>query len=389
MQRQRIVIIGAGVGGLTLAIALLQRGFSVRVHEQAAVLGELGAGLTLPATAMRVFDALGMWPKVRRICSRIGDMAFLHYRTLELLHGAYDSDWTRLPETPEDAGHTYRAALHALLVDEVRTLDPAALVLGHRLVDVVQTDRKVTATFANGDTAEGELLVAADGVRSAGYRAIFGGDNPAVFTGCIAIRCLIPRNDRVERFLSAGRAAKYVGPRRGFNRYGIRGGATINCVALARTDDWREEGWTHPCSRAEFLELYGDFHEDVTGLIRMAPEQDLFKWALYARPPLSSWTVGRATLLGDAAHPMLPYLGQGATAAIEDALVLARALDAHPDHVAAFSSYEAERRHRTEEQMRASEAQGEALNQDDPYRYATLRPSQDALRHYDPATVPV
>ena len=167
-----------------------------------------------------------------------------------------------------------------------------------------------------------------------------------------------------------------------FHRYGIDDGRLLNCVALATTDAWAEEGWSHPCPPAEFLDLYRDFHPDVLGLIRHAPPESTFKWALYAREPVPEWSSGRVTLLGDAAHPMLPYLGQGATAAIEDALVLARALAANSEIGVALEAYEVERRPRTAEQMRMSKQQGEALNKG-PEAYAATRPDQASLSTYD------
>jgi salicylate hydroxylase len=383
-----VLIMGAGLGGLTAALALMQRGFKVRVYEQAEILIETGAGLTLPSTSMRVFDALGVWKRVRDVSADAARMAFLHYQTLELLHGTYNYAWTQKPNSPDQAGHAHRAAIHGILAEEVWRRDPGALILGRRVQHVAQDENAVRATFENGETAEGDILIGADGLRSATFRSVFGADNPARFTGVIAIRCMIPRDKRIEPYLADGRAVKYVGVKRGFVRYGLNNGTLVNCVGLARTDSWREEGWMHPCSREDFLELYADFHRDVRGLIGHAPQGRIFKWALYAREPLSSWTKDRVTMLGDAAHPMLPYLGQGATAAIEDALVLARALETHDDYSDAFKSYESERLTRTTAQMRASERQGEALNRG-PGEYNQIRPSQTLLSGYDPRTVPV
>ncbi len=381
-NKARVLIVGAGLGGLTTAIALLQSGFQVRVYEQAPELKEMGAGLTLATTAMRVFDALGLWPKMAATATRGVSVAFVHYRTGELLHGAHDYEWSRHPDSPEQSAHAHRAAVHSVLVDAVRELDPEALVLGHRLAAVEQTSAGVRAVFESGATASGDLLIGADGVQSAVYRSAFGRDNPATFTGVMAIRCLMPRDERIEPLLTGGRAVNYVGHGRGFHRYGIDDGRILNCVALAQTETWTEEGWTHPCGRDEFMDLYQDFHPDVLGLIAHAPQTSTFKWALRARAPLPAWSLGRVALLGDAAHPMLPYLGQGATAAIEDALVLARALDAHPDHARAFAAYEADRLPRATEQMRLSEQQGDALNKG-PERYRAERPDQAALSRYD------
>lgn len=383
----RVLIVGAGLGGLSAAVALMRRGFRVRVYEQTPELKELGAGLTLATTAMRVFDDLGLWPAMRDISTHGSTVAFVHYQTGELLHGAPDFQWSRKPESPEQAAHAYRAAAHSVLVEAVRALDPKALVLNRRLTGVAQTAFGVRASFAQGPDAEGDILVGADGIQSAVHRLVFG-ENPATFTGVMAIRCLIPRDARIEPFLSGGRAVNFVGPGRGFHRYGIEDGRMLNCVALATTDGWREEGWTHPCPILEFLDLYGDFHPDVTGLIEHAPPDRTFKWALRAREPIPTWSQGRVVLLGDAAHPMLPYLGQGATAAIEDALVLARSLQAHADPAQAFAAYEADRLPRTTEQMCMSQRQGEALNQG-PERYAQSRPDQAALSRYDAGRAPV
>jgi salicylate hydroxylase len=385
---EHVVIIGAGIGGLTLAIALVQRGFTVSVHEQSPVLGELGAGLTVPPTSMRVFNALGFWDKVREITIRSTGMTFVHYQTGEILHGTPDHEWTRKPTSVDHGGQTHRAMLHALLVDELTALSPNAIVLGHRLKSFDQDEGGVRAGFDNGDAVEGDLLVSCDGLRSAGYRLIMGADNPARFTGVVAIRCMVPR-DRAEPFITGGRSMKYVGPGIGFSRYGVRQGSLINCIALAQTDSWREEGWTFPCARDEFLDLYRAFHPDVLGLIRNAPEGGIFKWALYDRDPLTTWSSGRATLLGDAAHPMMPFLAQGATAAIEDALILARALDSYDDWETAFRQYEQVRLPRTTTQMLASRAQAYALSQPDPNDYTALRAVPEQLYAYDPVTVPV
>ena len=378
----RVLIIGAGLGGLTTAIALLQRGFHVRVYEQAPELKEMGAGLTLATTAMRVFHELGLWPQMAAIATRGVSVAFVHYATGELLHGEFDPEWSRHPDNPEQSAHAHRAAAHTVLVNAVRALDPDALVLDHRLTRVEQGAGEVRAVFDNGVVAVGDILIGADGVQSAVYRSVFERDNPATFTGVMAIRCLMPRNEAIAPYLTAGRAVNFVGHGRGFHRYGIDDGRVLNCVALAKTDAWTEEGWAHPCSRDEFMALYQDFHPDVRGLIAHAPADSTFKWALRSRAPLPNWSRGRVTLLGDAAHPMLPYLGQGATAAIEDALVLARALEAHSDHAVAFAAYEADRLPRATEQMRLSEKQGEALNSG-PDRYKIDRPDQALLSRYD------
>jgi salicylate hydroxylase len=383
-----IAIVGAGIGGLTLAIALVQRGFRVSVHDQSPALVELGAGLTVPPTSMRVFNALGIWEKVRDITVRSTGMTYVHYQSGQILHGVPDQEWTRKPDSVDQGGQTHRAELHALLVEELNRREPHAVLLGRRLTSLEQDAYGVFVRFENGASVEADLLVSCDGIHSSGLPLILGTANPATFTGVIAIRCLVPR-DRVEKYVARARSMKYVGPGRGFSRYGVQQGRLINCIALAKTDRWREEGWSHRCTRRELLDLYADFHPEVLGLIEHAPADDIFKWALYDRDPLATWTNGRATLLGDAAHPMLPYLAQGATAAIEDALTLARALETYSDYAEAFRRYERIRLPRTTEQMLASRAQGVALNQSDPYAYTDRREDPNRLFAYDPVSVPL
>jgi salicylate hydroxylase len=386
-DRRRVMIIGGGLGGATFALALAQRGFDVKVYEQAPVLTEQGAGLTLPPSAMRVFKALGVWERVRDITVKQSGGPYVHYKTAEVLRGTYDHDWVKKPATTDEPGHTHRGAVHMLLANAVLEIAPDAFVMGHRMKDFHETDSGITAEFENGATASADILVGCDGLHSVAHNVMFGPRKPR-FTGVVAMRTMIP-GDTVRPFLKDGRFVNYVGPTASFLRYGVMDGNLINCVALARTDRWLTEGWVNASSRAEFLEIYGDFHPDVIGLINHAPEDSFFKWALYDRDPLDAWSMGRATLLGDAAHPMLPFLGHGATTAIEDGLVLARCLEAYDDIADAFRAYEGARRERTAAIMLASRAEGEALAQSDPYKYSQMSVDLSAFRGYDAMTAPI
>ena len=388
-SKPKVLVIGGGLGGLTLAIGLVRAGFSVEVHEQAADLREVGAGLTLPANAMRVFDAVGVWDKVKDVASLAGGAAFVHYQTLEILTGQNHYDWTAHPTSTEQPGVAHRSDVHNVLIEAFSVLRPNGLFLGHRLKHFTQDGKGVRAVFENGDIAEGDILVGCDGISSVAQKVMFGESVPTIFTGVVAYRCLVPRVASLEPYLTGGRSVKYVGPGAGLNRYGIRSGSMLNCIALVKTDTWEQEGWAHPCSREEFLALFSEFHEDCQQVIKHAPEKDIFKWALRDREPLEGWQKGRATLLGDAAHPMLPYLSQGATSAIEDAMVLVRCLTSYNDYDDAFKAYEANRLPRTTMLMRMSRVQGDALNQVDPYEYPNLRPNRGPVVNYDPILVPV
>ena len=387
-MRGSVAIIGAGLGGLTAALALLRKGWKVRVYEQAPVLGEVGAGITVSSGAGRGLASLGLEPALLAASLPVPDVAFAHYRTGELLAGAFDKG------TPPDRGfetprHIHRADLHAILLDAVRAADPGAVQTNKKFVSAEQDGGRVAAFFADDSRAEADLLIAADGTRSAVRRQFFD-DAPPAFAGQIAFRCLIPR-EAAAPFITAGNAVVSVGAGRIFHRYVLRAGSLVNVIGIARSDRWRAEGWNTPATTAEFLAEYRDFHPDVTDLIARAPSDSLIKWGLFVRPPISNWSMGHIALLGDAAHPILPFLGLGAALAMEDGVVLARALDVAPTIESALAAYQAARLERVENVRVQSIRQGEIIQATDPDRYGlTHSPSQNVnLFDYDPCTVPI
>ena len=380
-----ILLIGAGLGGLTAAIGLARAGCRVRVFEQSARLGEVGAGITMSSGAMRCFELLGLAAEVEAISSVSSSLPYLHYRSGELLRRGLGD---RAPGARVRAARqVHRADLHALLLATLRHLAPDTIVLGRRFISMSQDEAGVVARFEGGETVAGALLVGCDGGRSAVRRDLLG-DWPLEFAGQVAFRCLVPGELPAARVASRG-GAVYVGPGATFNRYPLRGGALINCVGLVRTADWTDEGWNTPATHAEVLERFKDWHPELLGLIAAAPLQGLIKWGLFQRDPLPRWTAGRATLLGDAAHPMLPFLGLGAAMAIEDATVLGRAIAAHGDCGAALQRYEDARRPRATRIYRQSIEQGRLSQAVDPARYADApAPAHDpSFFDYDPASI--
>jgi salicylate hydroxylase len=387
-----IAIVGAGLGGLAAALALQRAGFGVRVYEQAAELGEVGAGISLCTGSVRGLAALGVGPQLLNASMPVANVAFLHYRTQALLAGVLDGG------TPVDLGldtarHIHRADLHAILLAAVRALDPDAVLTGRNLVSVEQDGAAVTLRFADGGTARADMLVAADGARSAVRRLLFE-PSPPDFAGQVAFRCLVPR-EIAAPFMKAGNAAVSVGPARVFNRYVIRGGRTVNVVGIAQCDLWRNEGWSTRATVAEFAAEFSEFHADVRGLIGCAPADTLIKWGLFARPPIANWSVGRVVLLGDAAHPITPFLGLGAALAIEDGIVLARTLSAQLPAgartntaaiAAAFAAFQRAREWRVDEVRDASLHQGRIVQTTDPDSTGLIHsPSQNKrLFEYDP-----
>ncbi|MET3762198.1 FAD-dependent monooxygenase [Sphingomonas sp. UYEF23] len=377
----RILVIGAGLGGLTTALALRKAGFAVEVHEAAPQLGEVGAGLTVSRGAQSVFRHIGVQDEVARFSTPSSGFPFLHYRTGALLAGTLDHG-IGLPDdgTADVSRQCHRADLHGVLA----TAFGGPLHLDHRLVGIEETAHGVRARFADGSSAEGDALIAADGVRSIA-RSILWGETAPRFTGQMAYRFLVGR-PFAEPFLEHGRGAVFLGPQRTFNRYTLRSGQVINCVGIAATDAWVDEGWSTPATRDELQATFAGWQPSVTGMMGVA--ERLIKWGIFDHAPLPAWSKGRVTLLGDAAHAMLPFLGMGAAMAIEDAMVLARALEAERDVAPAFARYEAARIPRTTLIQAKSVEQGiltQARNPDD-YRHTAAPAADPAIMAYDPVT---
>ena len=379
----RIIVVGAGLGGLTAALALRQAGFAVEVHEAAPHLGEVGAGLTLSRGAQSVFRALGVQDSIAAFATPSAGFPFLHYHTGAVLAGTINHG-LGLPDdgTADVSRQCHRADVHGVLAAAFA----GPLHLGHSLIGIDETDG-VVARFADGSSAEGDALIAADGVRSVA-RGLLGNADAPRFTGQIAYRFLVDRAEALP-FLEHGRGAVFLGPRRTFNRYTLRSGTVLNCVGIAATDAWAGEGWSTPATVAEVLADFAGFHSSVTGLIGRAGQ--LIKWGIFDRAPLPRWSRGRVTLLGDAAHAMLPFLGMGAAMAIEDGMILARAFAAESTVETAFARYEAARRPRTALLHAKSVEQGQLTQARDPdhYDHTTAPAADPAILGYDPVTAPI
>lgn len=382
-----VLVIGAGLGGLTAAIALARAGRAVEVHEAASELRETGAGLTLGRGAQHVFRDLGLQADVAAIACPAGALPFLHWQNARLLMGAPDQGDGRPDDGASDiVRHCYRADLQAVLISAARRLG-VTIQTGRRLTALQQQADGVTARFADGSSAAGSVLVGADGVRSAVRALLFPGDAPR-YTNHLAYRFLVPA-DQAAPFMAQGRSAIFIGPKRTFNRYTMAGGKVVNCAALLETDEVVGEGWSIAASRAEVAAAFATAHPDVLGLIDQAGP--IIKWGLYERTPLPGWSKGRVTLLGDAAHAMLPFLGAGAAMAIEDGWALARAFQLEPDTGIALARYEAARRPRTELLHAMSKRQGEVTQAIDPDTFvpATAPLSNEAVMGFDPVTAGV
>jgi salicylate hydroxylase len=341
MAKPRILVAGAGIGGLTAALALLKRGFDVDVYEQARELKEIGAGLQLSANGNRVLYALGVGDELERLaCEATGKEVRLWNtgQTWKL----FDLGVESVARYGFPYFTVYRPDLLEMLAQAVRRAKPDAVHLGARCTGCVQDGGRVILRFEGGEAA-GDALVGADGVHSRVRQALFGADAPE-FTGIVAWRGTIPMS-RLPGHMRRLVGTNWIGPGAHVVHYPVHGGEYMNFVGAVERNDWRVESWTAQGTTAECANDFRGWHEDVHRMIDNIATP--FKWALMGRPPMTRWTVGRATLLGDACHPTLPMLAQGAVMAIEDGFILARALAAYADVETALTRYQSARQDRT------------------------------------------
>jgi salicylate hydroxylase len=345
-----IVVIGGGIGGLTAALALLQRGLDVAVYERAPVLREVGAGVQIGSNGTRVLYALGLEEPLRAAQVLPPRRQLRHWRSGETW------DWLTLGSASVERFGTphilmHRNDLHGILVDAVRKLKADAIRLGMECTAVTQSAGAATARFVNGAQISGAAIVAADGIHSQVRQCLFGAGKPE-FTGCVAWRGLVEMK-RLPPHLAQLLTTNWLGPHGHVLHYPVRRGELMNFIAIVERDDWLVESWIVEGSRDELVADFRDWHADVHTLI---DEIDTpYKWALLARGPMENWSQGRITLLGDACHPTLPFLGQGAVMAIEDAYIVAACLAKYSgEPVQALARYEEIRKDRTATVVRKS-----------------------------------
>jgi salicylate hydroxylase len=378
-----IAIIGAGIGGLTAALALQRAGFQPRVYEQAARLGDVGAGISITPNATKGLELLGLGPALAAAA-----MVPPQQIVRDGLTGAELKVIDRR-DVRDRYGAAYymlhRADLHALLVAAVTTNDSAAIGVGHELTTIETMEAGARLCFADTNPIDAAIVIAADGARSRLRTGIFGNAG-ADFTGHIAWRLLVPAAAAPPAARQPG-SVVWAGPDRSFVRYPVRNGALINCVGLTRSGAWRGEGWSQRVPAAAMAAEFTGWVPDVTDLIDAAPDGMVGSWGLFLRPPVEKLFAGPIALLGDAAHPMLPFMGQGAAMAIEDGVVLARCLAAAATRAEAFARYATARLPRVRLIQAESAAGADRLQSGTP----RLNRSEDdlGLFDYDPATVAV
>jgi 2-polyprenyl-6-methoxyphenol hydroxylase-like FAD-dependent oxidoreductase len=346
----RVAIIGGGIGGATAGCALAQAGLEVAVYEAAPELKEIGAGVALHPNAMRVLRMIGVEDAVRRVAGNAEYLVTCDGRT-----GRTISKISRAQEAATQglAGATVH---RADLLDVLAAALPAdSVTLGKRCASVASHADAAVARFEDGSEIEADVIIGADGIHSRVRAALFGPDDPR-FTGKICYRSVV-RRDAIAGPASPTDNTQWLGPHGTVVLYPLRGEELINVVAHYDDAHYRHESWINECEGQEVLDRYAGWHES---LLRVFAAGDTwYKWALYDRDPIPRWTEGRVTILGDAAHPMLPYLGQGACQAVEDGAVLATALTAEPDDPRrALERYERTRRPRASRVVLAARERG-------------------------------
>lgn len=326
----RIAVIGGGIGGLTAAISLLQAGFDVQVYEQSRLLSEVGAGINIGPNASRLLIRLGLGEECAKVAFR---SPYFHQRRWD--------DGRTLTRTPMGdrmaeafgAPHMifHRGELHALLAKAVPT---DRVHLAHRCVGLDQDANEVRIKFENGAEAKANVLIAADGIHSAVRRILLGPERPRF--ACRAYRGLIP----AEKVPDIPReSSAWLGPGRHLVHYFVSAGRMLNFVGHVEQEAWLSESWSEPGKVEDLRAAYAGWHPQVQRIIDAVDET--FIWAVIDKPPIERWTYGRVTMMGDAGHPMIPFMGQGGAQAIEDAIALTACLVRYGDDVeSALKLYE-------------------------------------------------
>jgi 2-polyprenyl-6-methoxyphenol hydroxylase-like FAD-dependent oxidoreductase len=324
LNSQRALVVGAGIGGLTAALCLAKKGFEVEVFEQSADISEVGAGIQLSPNSNRVLHYLGMASVLQKTAFRPDAAEIRHWKTGKIL-----STTVRGDSAERDYGFPYynihRADLISALHEAANDLSCIEIKTSSRVDRFHQTGAAAVLSCDDSDV-HGDLIVGADGIHSAIRAGLFGEDKPR-FTGTVAWRGLVPA-DKLPRGKVRPVTGLWWGPGKHFVHYYVRSGEMVNCVCVVEKTGWEVESWTQAGEHAELLRDFSGWHDTVCSLIEAMDPDECYKWALFDRAPMQSWTSGRVTLLGDACHPTLPFMAQGAAMAIEDAAILAASVAA-------------------------------------------------------------
>ena len=392
-KESNVIIAGAGIGGLTAAACLLMKGFKVRVYEQATSLGEVGAGLQTSANAVKVLYALGLRDDLEKTAVRPQAFEFRRFDTRELMHkiplGAQHESAHGAPYF-----HLHRADLHDLLARKVSALDPDCINLNARAEGFEESSSGATLRLADGVNIKGDVLIGADGIKSV-IRAQILGNTPVSYTGDVAWRGIIAA-EQLPKDIMERVSTVWCGPKKHAVMYYLRAGKLMNFVGLVEHAQPETESWTQKRPWAELKANFEGWHADIQTVIDAIDKNSCYRYALNNRPPVAHWSTEKVTLLGDAAHPTLPYMASGAVMAIEDAAVLARCLESDVSVAEALQLYQRNRLDRTARIVNESTASRGLyrIEDADEMRAAfqaknLTRSRAEWLYSYDPLSVPL
>lgn len=357
-----IIISGGGIGGLTAALCAVHFGHQVTVLERASALGEVGAGIQVPPNAMKVFKklaldealaAIGFRPQAIEARMGMSGREVFHIPLAEAAEARWGAPYL----------HIHRADYIAVLENALRARTGNAVRLAAQVTGYRQSGDKVIVDLADGSAIEGDVLLGADGIHSP-VRAHMLGDDKPIFTGNLAWRATVPL-EKLGDDAPHPTACAWMCAGKHCVTYRLRRGALANFVGVVERDDcskesWPAESWKQRGTRQEALADFAGWHKTIRRILSEADE--LYRWALFDRAPLKTWVDGRVALLGDAAHPMLPFMAQGAAMAVEDAWVVAEKL-AHGDNVnQALKSYQEKRYTRASAMQAGSRANAKTFH---------------------------
>jgi salicylate hydroxylase len=347
-KRPNVVVVGGGIGGLFAANALIAHGLQVSVYEQAPSLGEVGAGVFLTPNSVRQLQRVGLGPAVEKRGARVGT---------ESRYFRHDGTPIAPVQVTDSSGWNATFGMHrADLVEMLAAALPPRIVhTGHRCSGFEQSANVARVSFANGAIAEADVVIAADGIHSELQRYVTPPSRP-VFHGSVAYRGVLAHR-RIPHWPTDS-WLMWLGKGKHFLTFPVRAGKLINYVGFVPADEEMKESWSAPGDPDVLRREFAGWDPRIGSLLSQV--ETTFRWALYDREPLPTWTRGRLTLLGDAAHPMLPHLGQGANQSIEDGMALATIL-AHANRAAApaaLLAYEHLRRERVAHVQRGARENG-------------------------------